>query len=141
MPDAPRFPCGADYLQKGYFLDPTRRQLDPAVVDGAAHRVAIALKNANTKYHQLRRFFNQMRAIDRSIGTHRSYEEARADIAALKSSAAYQVGRGLVWSEFKCFIDRNVDLSVQNLENFRSGCIPHFQAVLGFFVYETRGKQ
>ncbi len=128
------FRFDAAYLRKGYFLDPKCEQLDPDIVDSVALEVAKKLANTGINSHQLRRFFNQVRA----IGANPSFASAKGDLVALKSAAAYQVGRGLVREDFKQFIDRNVDLAAQRQENLQRGFIPHFQAVLGFFVYLTR---
>ncbi len=128
------FRFDASYLRKGYFLDPKCEQLDPEVLDSLAFEVAKKLANTGINSHQLRRFFNQVRA----VAARPSFAAAKADLVALKSVAAYQVGRGLVREDFKQFIDRNVDLAAQRQENLQHGFVPHFQAVLGFFVYLTR---
>jgi CRISPR type III-A-associated protein Csm2 len=132
------FRFDASYLKDGYFVDAKREKLNPDVVDKLAREAAKALANTGINSHQLRRFFNQLRAIERGLGPSKPFDSVKADIAALKSTAAYQVGRGLVREDFKRFIDRNVDLAIQNDDNFRRGFIPHFAAVLGFFVYFTR---
>ncbi len=128
------FRFDAAYLRKGYFLDPKCEQLDPDIVDSVALEVAKKLANTGINSHQLRRFFNQVRA----VAARPSFAAAKADLVALKSAAAYQVGRGLVREDFKQFIDRNVDLAAQRQENLQRGFVSHFQAVLGFFVYLTR---
>lgn len=141
MPDTrTNFRFDANYLKGGYFLDPKCEKLKPEVLDTLAMEVAKALANTNINSHQLRRFFNQLRAVERGISPQRPFEAARANLVALKSAAAYQVGRGLVREDFKRFIDRNVDLSMQNENNLRRGFIPHFAAILGFFVYLTRER-
>ncbi|TAH48310.1 MAG: type III-A CRISPR-associated protein Csm2 [Chloroflexota bacterium] len=123
------------YLKGGYFSDAKRENLRPELLDTVAMDVAKRLINSGINSYQLRRFYNQVRAIERSVGTQRSFEAAKADIVALKSAVAYQVGRGLVREDFKRFIDRNADLAKENADNLTRGFIPHFGAVLGFFVY------
>jgi CRISPR type III-A-associated protein Csm2 len=141
MPDNQRVSFfDENYLRDGYF-DRDSKSLRPDVVDKLAFDAAAALVNAHTKTHQLRRFYNQLRAIERSLGPNHTFEQSKAQIKLLKPFAAYQVGRDLVWGDFKRFIDRNVDLAVQSENNFRHGCIPHLQAVLGYFVFKTRGRQ
>ena len=133
-----------NYLKSGYFRDPDRKQLQVEIVDTLARDVAWVLSKTDVaKPGQLRRFFNQLRAIERSINLRRTFEEAQADIAALKPAVARQVSRKLVGENFKQFIDRNVDLAAQNKENFLRGFIPHFAAVLGYFEYfkpEKKGE-
>jgi CRISPR-associated protein Csm2 len=132
------FRFDASYLKEGYF--DAKKNLKPEILDSLALDVARALANTGINSHQLRRFFNQVRAAERGLSDQRPFETVRADLVELKSAAAYQVGRGLVREEFKRFIDRNVDLALQSEDNFRRGFIPHFSAVLGFFVYSTRER-
>ena len=40
--------------------------------------------------------------------------------------------------EFKQFIDRNMELAVQDEDSFRRGFIQHFESVLAYFVYFFR---
>jgi CRISPR type III-A-associated protein Csm2 len=138
------FRFDGNYLKGGYFHDPERKQLRTEIVDDLARNVAWVLSKTDiAKPAQLRRFFNQLRAVERSINSRRTFEEAKADIAALKPAVSRQVSRKLVGENFKLFIDRNVDLAVDNKENFMRGFIPHFSAVLGFFEYfkpEKKGE-
>ncbi len=127
-----------DYLKDGYFRDPAeRRQLRPEVVDAIARDIAGVLERSypETKPYQLRRVFNKLRALERSLRAQRSFEEIQAEITKLRHETYRQVGRKLVSEDFKRFVDRNVDLAVQNKDNFVRGFIPHFVAVLGFFEY------
>ncbi len=141
LPDTrTNFRFDVNYLKDGYFSDDKCERMRDGILDTLALDVAKALANTGINSHQLRRFFNQLRAVERSIGKQRPFETARADIVKLKSAAAYQVGRGLVREDFKRFIDRNVDLALQKECNFTKGFLPHFAAVLGFFVYLTRER-
>jgi hypothetical protein len=129
-----------NYLKNGYFRDRDCKELDPYVVDRLAFKVAQALVEAKTKSGQMRRYLNQLRAIERTLDTTKTFDLVKADIANLKSDAAMQVGRGLVGGDFKRFIDRNVDLAMQRECDFRRGFILHFQSVYRYFVYLTRGR-
>lgn len=135
------FQFDSNYLKAGYFLDDKCEKLRPEILDALALEVAKALANTGINSNQLRRFFNQIRSIERGISNQHSFEAAKAEIVALKSAAAYQVGRGLVREDFKRFIDRNVDLSLRQECDFTRGFISHFAAVLGFFVYLTRNQE
>lgn len=127
-----------DYLKEGYFRDPAeRKQLRTEVVDAIARDIAGVLERSypETKPYQLRRVFNRLRALERSLRAQHSFEEIQAEITKLKPETFRQVGRKLISEDFRHFIDRNVDLAVQNKDNFVRGFIPHFAAVLGFFEY------
>ena len=128
------------YLADGYFTTETgKRILRPEVVDALAQDVAKVLGSAGMNSHQLRRFFNKMRAIEAKLAS-ATFDEVRADILGFKRDVACQVGRNLVSEDFKRFIDRNVELAIQDEEDFRKGFIQHFQSVLCYFVYYFRDK-
>lgn len=141
----------SDYLKDGYLVEKEvqirgEKQLKevvrPEVVDELAINVAKALGNAKPemKSHQLRRFFNKMRAIEAKLDTVKSFDLVKPDILGFKRDVAYATGREVVPDEFKQFIDRNVELAAQSEENFRQGFIEHFQSVLAYFVYYFRDR-
>ena len=138
------------YLKDGYLVEKevqirgekqVKKVVRPEVVDELAINVAKALGNAKPemKSHQLRRFFNKMRAIEAKLDTH-DFAEVRNDIYGFKRDVAYAVGRGVVSEDFKRFIDRNVELAAQSEKNFRQGFTEHFQSVLAYFVYYFRER-
>jgi CRISPR type III-A-associated protein Csm2 len=140
-----------DYLKDGYLVEKEveiegkkqpKKVVRPEVVDELAINVAKALGNAEPKMksHQLRRFFNKMRAIEAKLDTVKSFELVKPDILGFKRDVAYAAGRGVVADEFKQFIDRNVGLAVQSEDDFRLGFIEHFQSVLAYFVYYFRDR-
>ena len=131
----PQFP--EDYLEGGYF--DAEGQVKPAVVDTWAEEVAKVLGSSGITSSQLRRFFNQLRAIEAKLDT-LSFNAVKSDIYSLKRDAAYAVGRGVVKENFKEFIDRNVELAAQDEKNFRKGFIEHFQSVLAYFTYYFRNR-
>ena len=57
----------ADYLEGGYFDD--EGQVKPAVVDTWAEEAAKVLGRSGITSHQLRRFFNQLRAVEAKLDT------------------------------------------------------------------------
>ncbi|MBI5653129.1 MAG: type III-A CRISPR-associated protein Csm2 [Chloroflexi bacterium] len=141
MPDTrTNFRFDSNYLKGGYFLDAQCEQMRPGILDTIAFDIAKVFYNLRLNSSQLRRFFNQLRIIEQSIGKYRSFESATQDLLALKSAARYQVGRGLVREEFMQFIERNVELAVQSECSLKRGFIPHFAAVLGYFVYISRER-
>jgi CRISPR type III-A-associated protein Csm2 len=136
----PTFRFDTDYLKDGYFLDTEREKLRPEILDTVAVDAAKALGSARPPMtsHQLRRFFNKMRAIEDKVDSGHDFGTVRADIYAFKRDVAYAVGRGVVSEQFKRFIDRNVELAVSDEGSFKKGFIQHFQSVLAYFVYYFR---
>jgi CRISPR type III-A-associated protein Csm2 len=100
--------------------------------------VAKVLGNQGMKSHQLRRFFNKARGIESKLDREKDFEAIKEDIYGFKRDVAYQVGRGMVPEDFQRFIDRNVELAVQDEASFRRGFLQHFESVLAYFVYFFR---
>jgi CRISPR type III-A-associated protein Csm2 len=134
------FRFDASYLKDGYFRDPEKKQLRPEVLDTTAQNAALALGQAGMTSHQFRLFFNKMRAIEGRLERGEPWEEVSAEIYAFKRDVVYQVGRGVAPDPFKEFIERNVELAVQDRASFEKGFIQHFQSVLAYFVYHFRNK-
>ncbi len=130
----------ADYLEGGYFETVEgKRRVKPVVVDKWAETVARVLGRGDMKAHQLRRFFNKARAIESKLDSE-PFAAVVTDIHTFKRDAAYAVSRKVAPKEFKEFIDRNVELAVQDLDSFRKGFIEHFQSIMAYFAYYFRDK-
>jgi len=133
------FEFGPDYLADGYFEQREGKPyLRSEVLDTLAMDVAKALGNQEMKPHQLRRFFNKARGIESKLERIKDFEAIKADIYGFKRDVAYQVGRKVVPEEFQQFINRNVELAVQDEKSFRQGFMEHFESVLAYFVYFFR---
>jgi CRISPR type III-A-associated protein Csm2 len=133
------FRFGPDYLAAGYFEQKEGKPyLRSEVLDSLAVDVAKALGGREMKSHQLRRFFNKARGIEAKLEREKDFEAVKADILGFKRDVAYQVGRGVVPAEFKQFIDRNVELAVEDKKSFKQGFLQHFESVLAYFVYYFR---
>ena len=130
------FQFGPNYLRGGYFEEKDgKHYLRPEILDTLAMDVARVLGNRSMKSHQLRRFFNKARGIETSLGLANDFEAIKADIYGFKRDVAYQVGRRVVPEEFQQFINRNVELAVEDEQSFRRGFLQHFESVLAYFVY------
>jgi CspA family cold shock protein len=129
------------YLEGGYFekVGDVRR-VKPAVVDDWAEALAQMLVGGDMKAHQLRRFFNKARAIESKLDSE-PFVAVVTDIHTFKRDAVYAVSREVAPEAFKDFIDRNVELAVQDEDSFRKGFIEHFQSILAFFTYHSRKKK
>jgi len=132
------------YLVDGYFDAKGNIRCD--LISDIAERVAQSLGNAGVTSAQLRRFFGQVRSIERQM-TRISFGEICPQIESLKAKAANYVGRGSNRDErekrevFKQFIDRNVQLSVaDDGKGFKNGFVPHFESVVAYFKYHFPAK-
>jgi CRISPR type III-A-associated protein Csm2 len=129
------------YLEGGYFEQVGDvRRVKPAVVDDWAEALAQMLESGDMKAHQLRRFFNKARAIQSKLDGGDPFAAVVTDIHTFKRDAVYAVSREVAPEVFKGFIDRNVELAVQDEDSFRKGFIEHFQSILAFFTYHSRKK-
>lgn len=131
------FAIDADYLAEGYFQDEGKRYLRPEVLDEIAIDVAKVLGTAEpaTPPGQLRRFLDRAQAIETKLDRGANFGDLRADIAALKSDAAYLAEEGLVPDVFHAFIARNAVLGAEDEHSFRDGFLPHLESVLAYFGY------
>jgi len=137
------FEFGPAYLGGGYFEpEGERLVLRPEVVDAWAVGVAKLLGNEGVQVAQLRHCFYQVRGIAARLERVQSFAAIKADIAQLKAQVAYQVGPegGDLPEAFRLFIERNVDLAVENEANFKAGFVKHLESVLGYFVYYHSGS-
>lgn len=85
---------------------------------------------------QLRRFFNDVKALEAKIETG-NFEEQKPMIKMLKSKGAYAYGRDKIPLEFKNYIDACVD-KINNKDDF-NGFLKFFESVVGFY-YGHGGK-
>ena len=133
------FQFGPDYLADGYFEEKVGKSyLRVEILDTLAMDVAKVLGNQGMKPYQLRRFFNKARGIESKLERVKDFEAIKADIYGFKRDVAYQVGRKVVSEEFQQFINRNVELAVQDKDSFRQGFMQHFESILAYFVYFFR---
>ena len=56
-------------------------------------------------------------------------------IGACAEKTCTAIGRRVVPEEFQQFINRNVELAVEDEQSFRRGFLQHFESVLAYFVY------
>lgn len=128
----PRLPDG--YLKDGYFNE--RGHLREDLLDKVAEEVALAIGESQPTLttHQLRRFFNDAKAIQNRLGMLQDFDAVRSDIKRLKAFARDAQGKKKIPREFLGFIEKNVDL-VNDKKSFEKGFIEHFQAVVANFSY------
>jgi len=103
----------------------------PAIYLEEAHFVVDHLKQRTTP-HALRRFFNRVKAIERSMDGGRHFETKKSELYSLIPQAHYAVKRQLAQEFFPTFIERNVWQAVKNWEQFQ-GFVKHFESVVAYF--------
>jgi CRISPR type III-A-associated protein Csm2 len=99
-----------------------------ADVDGLARQ----LERDGLNMHQLRRFFNYTREIERRLRSKQSsWEAERPNVVKLSAFAADAGGKKKIPKSFRDFIDKNVD-RIRSADDFLKGFMPHFEALVGF---------
>ena len=132
----PQLPEG--YLKEGYFDANGNINCDLLTVE--AEQVARVLGNSGMTSAQIRRFFGQVRSIERGLWT-KDFSNIVPRIQSLQPLVANYVGRANnQWERqqrenMKRFIDRNVELATSNENSFKKGFIPHFESVVAYFKY------
>lgn len=134
----PRKGLRAGYLEGGYFTQDGN--LRPDVIQEDAEYVANMLAQATVRdfsVSQFRRFYDHVKALEKKLdlmdGNFRAVE---GELKMLKAFAADARAKDKVPEIFHEFITANVDL-VMNKKDFLQGFIPHLQAVLAYYNYES----
>ncbi|MCL4520722.1 MAG: type III-A CRISPR-associated protein Csm2 [Firmicutes bacterium] len=126
--------------RSNYLTDP-----DGYLLPSGGYRPAIYLEEAqfvvdNLKHrttpHALRRFFNRVKAIERSMDGGRHFEAKKSELYSLIPQAHYAVKRQLAQEFFSMFIERNVAEAIQSWEQFQ-GFVKHFESVVAYFPTEN----
>ena len=132
----PTYPT--DYLRGSYFDDKGNIKCD--LLTGTAESLAKDFGYSGITSTQLRRFFIQVRAIERQLGQ-KEFPELVPSIQGLRSLVANYVGRGKNTQErqrreyLKRFIDDNVALATRDEKHFKKGFVPHFESIVAYFKY------
>ncbi|MBW2031182.1 MAG: type III-A CRISPR-associated protein Csm2 [Deltaproteobacteria bacterium] len=93
---------------------------------------------------QIRRFFDDVKAIQRYLNQFHDQERENAfrrklpEIMMMKAKVTYARGRDAVTDEFKNFIEKNIAL-IKSLKDFEVFC-KFFEAVYGYFYYYSPEK-
>jgi CRISPR-associated protein Csm2 len=126
-----------------YFNDPERKALDPDLLDSKAAEWAQAF--ARLKTSQMRRFYDDLKAIERKIMTGKDTQSQEANfkrdwpmVVMFKAKAAYAEKRGVSPREFTQFIFDHV-ASIKDLKDFRS-FLKVFEAVVAFHKFYSPEK-
>lgn len=131
----------AGYLRGGYFaVEGGKKVLRPEYVDQWAQHVAKMLCEAGVTSGQLRLFFRGIQGIRARMEAGLSFEEVKPTLLGLKALVAAQVGRRVTKPQLKEFIDANVQEAAKSADDFCRGFFVHFQTILHYYVYYSRGR-
>jgi CRISPR type III-A-associated protein Csm2 len=103
-------------------------------LDGWANDLALAFalaeKNRLTK-SQLRAFYGHVKRLEAALDRNRPFDAIVGELTRLKPIAHARFERNKIPSEFRRFIDKNVDAAVRSPERFRA-FVRHFEAVAAY---------
>ena len=121
-----------------YFTDAEKNTLNPNLVDEGARESAEAFKRL--KVSQMRRFYDELKAIERRIMVGKDIKEQQANferdrslIAMFKAKAVYAEKRKVSPREFTQFIFDHV-ASINDIKDFK-GFLKVFEAVVAFHKF------
>lgn len=128
----------------GYFDDKGNLRLEYVAKDNV-ETLARKFEREGLNMHQLRRFFNYCREIERRLKSKQStWECERSNVAKLSAFAADAAGKRppKIPPSFREFLDKNVE-RIRTEKDFVAGFIQHFEALVGFsgtFMREERSR-
>lgn len=120
-----------NYLRNGYYNDKGFLRKEVFVDDAQwiAKKLAIDDKIKPTN---LRKFYNHLKRIERLFRLQGNFSMIESKLYAFQRDAAYAKRRDVAGQLFVDFIEKNIQLAVQNEKNF-AGFIEHFQSVIAYF--------
>ncbi len=112
----------------------TDGNMDPKWVDSEAETVANSLYYARIKSSQLRKFYSDVKTLERTWKAQQQSDAAFQSllplIKILKAKAMYACGRSVVPPEFADWIQKHVN-SINKPQDFKAFLL-HFEAVVGY---------
>lgn len=124
-----------------YYTDPEKRKLDPAMVDEKAEEWAKSF--GELKSTQMRRFYDEFKAIERKVllgkdvqEQEANFERDRALIMMFKAKAVYAEKRKVSPRAFTQFIFDHMG-SIRSLKDFQA-FIKVFEAVVAFHRFYAK---
>ncbi|MCL6606414.1 MAG: type III-A CRISPR-associated protein Csm2 [Paenibacillus sp.] len=116
------------FLEKGFLAN------QEYLLDSYAQKWAEFLAKARLNKAQIRRFYQDIKAIESRIGDDgESFQRNKASIVMLKAKAAYATAKSdsSVPKEFKKLIEASVNQAKQDLEQFK-GFVQFFEALVAY---------
>jgi len=140
FPGPPQVPVGKP---RAYFTDPEKTVFDNSLVDEKAADWAekfVQYHRKALKTAQMRRFYDELKAIERKImtgkdaeGQERNFKRDRALITMFKAKSLYAEKRQVCPPSFTQFIFDH-DASIKELKDFKA-FLKVFEAVVAFHKY------
>jgi len=115
-----------------YYLDENNK-IKPELLESEAEKQAQKFSGLNTT--QLRKFFNEVKALEKRLKDYSYSDEYFNEliplIKMLKAKASYAYGRNNISLTFKNFIIENID-KIKSKNDFKA-FILYFEAIVGYF--------
>lgn len=117
-----------------YYTDKEKKKLNTKWVDEEALKVAQEVGNEKLKSAQLRRFYSEVKTLERVWTTRGQTAEAFLEllpqIKILKAKVVYAKERGVAGDYFQRWMAEHVN-AIKDVEDFKAFLL-HFEAVVGF---------
>ncbi len=123
----PTLPNG--YLKGGYYNE--SGHLKQEVILNWPEELADSLSKTSLKMTQLRKFYNQCKAIEQKLRFSGDFEGVKSDLYCLQRDAQYSFNRKVVPQIFLDFIERNVELATSSNKDFK-GFIQHYESLVAY---------
>lgn len=126
----------------GYFDDKGNLRLE-YVAKANVEPLAKKFERDRLNMHQLRRFFNYCREIERRLKSKQStWERERSNVAKVSAFAADAAGKQppKIPASFREFLDKNVE-RIRTEQDFIAGFMQHFEALVGFSAMSMKEER
>jgi CRISPR type III-A-associated protein Csm2 len=124
----------------GYFDEHGNLKLE-YVAKSDVDTLARILTHDGLNMHQLRRFFNYCREVERRLRSNPgSWAAERSSVVKLSAFAADAAGKNKIPRSFREFIDKNVERS-KTADEFLKGFMEHFEALVGFAALHMKEER
>lgn len=121
-------------LMKGYFETPYYVKKEFIVEYPKELAVLFGKDRSLNKSAQIRKYFDFCRKIEGIFKVKKDFNYVKSELPRLiyHINSAYNKKPPLVSAEFKMFIEKNVEMAIQDENNFLKGFMNHFEALIGF---------
>lgn len=86
------------------------------------------------KIAQIRKFFDQVRLIQGKFKLKKDFDSLVPELNELLSLLEYAKNRKHITQEFQNYLSANILEGVKTSKNFEKGFIPHFQALVAYYI-------
>ena|SRR3990172_8320107 len=86
------------------------------------------------KIAQIRKFFDQIRLIEGKFKLKKDFDSVVPELNSLLSLLEYAKNRKHITQEFQDYLSANIQEGVKTSKDFEKGFIPHFQALVAYYI-------